>query len=603
MHMFCLLLFAILQEGTLQSAYENWIDAAIHQIISKPKISQLIVFLNISDNVNLAEKNIVYKKIIQQTPVMSINLAKVFVNEDAKFLKLTALYYPRTSSVYVILQWNDEHNFYTDQLMGMLNTFVDLSPVETRPKCLVILFSESDSCVSEKVRKILLKAWDLKFLDFSILIVHQGYPFICTFNPFTKDFHSTYFKSTTQVFPDKLSNLNGNNITLPTFDYQPMMKVHYNNVTNVTKIEGYDFNYLTTFSKKLNFTFNFLTHPQVASDPDFFQTLFNKLQTNTINIIGVQFLVGSNLYDKKIIIGKTYLENKFIILAPVLTNSKVNLSMDVFIYLSLFPWLVICFAIIARAMKFSDTHWKAHNILRILLGGALTTTPVNLSKRIMFFVLLVSSMKYSTDAFTKLTDVELVHGYIPFDTAEDVIKSGFTVYAPEFVHKQSYNDPSEIISKLKHRIKKLHHEDCLKRLIKWKNCICIAPYRYAKYNVDKITQLYGKPIIKISKNSFLHDYVAFGYESGSPFVEKFNELMQRMIQAGVPKPTEKPEVHVVLKDTDAKESILLMEMIGILSVGYFISCVAFLIEARKYIVNRKNLVRTTTEIHIFKFRE
>ncbi|OXU27477.1 hypothetical protein TSAR_011255 [Trichomalopsis sarcophagae] len=522
-------------------------------------------------------------------PTVTIDIAKLMSSRDNRSLNFPIVRHPRTSALFLILQNEGKSGAYVKETIDLLNLFVELSPVQIRPRCLVISFNDDiRSSNKDHITTILSASWSLKFLDLSILRVNANNdlePY--SYNPFTKQFN---IQPLQRIFPDKLRDMNGHTLILPIYNYPPMMTITEVIEENRTFIQGHDYLYVEILSKKLNFSLNFLRQQIEPSDPSFFPLIFAKLRSGEVNMLGTQFLVGGNIFYNSVAIGKLHSQNKFVVLSPLLPMSKLNLSLNLLLYLSLFPILVICFWLTARLLRFPKCQWGVLCVLRLLLGMSLEQVPRRLSQQLVLLNLLFVGMQYSSDAFSRITDIELLDGDVPFDTADQISLSGFSIYAPAFLQRQSFQDPSEIITQLGPKVKPLHQQGCVIRLTKYRNCICLAPYRSASYLLEQATLEYRKPVMKLSKESFLHDYLAFAYEKGSPFVDKFDKIVQRMVEAGVPKSWTGPGKRLIFEEMkDHKEGLLLKLLLAILFVGYSVAALVWLAEiwfAKRFSMHR-----------------
>lgn len=577
-----IIMLATLEDGKfVHPSDENWLGSLVHEIITRHQLSQVIIFTSNRRDINARRRNFAYQAIVQTIPTVTIDIANIINSSDDRSLNLTLFRHPRASALFLILQSEDKSSSdYVKGTNDLLNLFVKLSPVQIRPRCLVISFNDDSIRCPNKdhITKILSTSWSLKFLDFSVLRVNKNNDLeLHSYNPFTNQFNVQPLQP---IFPDKLDDMNDFTLILPIYNYPPMMTVTEVIDKNRTIIQGHDYLYVEILSKKLNFSLNFLRQQTVPSDPSFFPLMFAKLRSGEVNILGTQFLVGANIFNNSVVIGKLHLQNKFVVLSPLLPISKLNLSLNLLLYLSLFPILVICFWLTARLLRFPKRQWRVLSVLQLLLGMSLEQLPRRLSQQLVLLNLLFVGMKYSSDAFSRLTDIELLNDEVPFDTADQISRSGFPIYAPAFLQRQSFQDPSEIITKLGPKVKPLHQQDCVIRLTRYRSCVCIAPYRSANYLLEQTTLEYRKPVMKLSKESFLHDFLAFAYEKGSPFVDRFDKIVQRMVEAGVPKSWSGPVKRLVFEKKDRKEELLLKSLLAILFVGYSVAALVCLVEIR-----------------------
>ena len=92
-------------------------------------------------------------------------------------------------------------------------------------------------------------------------------------------------------------------------------------------------------------------------------------------------------------------------------------------------------------------------------------------------------------------------------------------------------------------------------------------------------------MIKIAKPSFFYDKIAFCYQTASPFVEKFDDIMQKIIESGI---EQSYNFFAGLKPRDKKYStgkISFKQLLVILLFGWMLAFLAFIVEViiKKYV--------------------
>lgn len=133
---------------------------------------------------------------------------------------------------------------------------------------------------------------------------------------------------------------------------------------------------------------------------------------------------------------------------------------------------------------------------------------------------------------------------------------------------------------------------CIEKLIRTNKAMCVLPIRSAMYFVKNNLDSRGNPLMKVSDLSLNFQYVGFLYEKASPFAEKFNKLIQRMIDFGVfpdlemSKVTFRYDFEVKSENTDCT---IVNVILGILLIGYGFSTVIFVHEIRSFSKSTKRL--------------
>lgn len=313
---FILIILLQITNFSVAKSNNNWLDNVLNQLNSDSKISRVAVLTNIDGKFRF-QQEVIFKKILQNYPMILINVSnnnKIAIDVSFRLSK-----FPRESIIYVILQ-NISRSDISNELNETLSLIIEKSSVSPRPKCLTILFSDKEFKEIEITQQMLVSAWTLKFLDFSILRIGGIKTEIFFYNPFNFTFYFNYFESTEAIFPDKLSNMNGYSINVAIYNKPPKMKLWKNYKTNKTKVISEDFFYIQTLSRKLNFSMTLDIQDTVNNIPGFSSRMMHKLENNEISMAGTKYFVGSFLFNKTVVIGKISDQDRFVLQLYQTTN-------------------------------------------------------------------------------------------------------------------------------------------------------------------------------------------------------------------------------------------------------------------------------------------
>lgn len=332
----------------------------------------------------------------------------------------------------------------------ILDELVVISPQPTRPKCLLIFYSDDDS--DYWLKKILDYAWSLKFLDFSILRVNSSNQIIFfNYNPFTTAYDTDYLETATNVFPNKLKDLNGYPLTLPAINATPIMITRKKSNGELT-FEGTQYVYLKTAIEKHNFTLKFVDESE-NNHTEFFIKNFERLRNNEINMLSIAAYVGDQNLEN-IVIGRAFENFKIAITVPTTLISRVYFPADMIIYILCFPAIVLTFFLLAHVFDFQRERWEIFYIFQILMGISVQQ-PRRVIERIIYLTLVILSINYSSDLFASIADIKLIHEEKQFDTVDDILKSSMQAHTIFFA--ESYED--EEIKQLFSKIMKINTND------------------------------------------------------------------------------------------------------------------------------------------------
>ena len=553
----------------------KWLGEVVHNMLSKEKISHITAFLNKKNNANSTEINFIYKNLIAGFPTISIIIedTKNF-NDNNRSVNLPIFRNPRSTTIYVIIQHQNE--FAIQIIKNNLQFFVQLSPLHIRPKCLVILFNDSNSVkISEdQLQELLEFAWSLKFLDFVILTVSNDSDAVTIeYNPFTSLCNKNYVNSTREIFPDKLRNMNGYILNTIWFSLPPYMFLDKNSYENLT-YTGIHYAFIQTLSTSLNYTINIIDKYKTPN----FKNLFSKLKNEEYDITPLAILMVNKYYNKDILFGRPFLNDFTCLSVPIFSVSKIDNLGSIFIYMSLSVAIIYGVVLISKLLGFDSKNWTSFNIFRVLLAIVTSKRPKKLKEMCIYLSLALISIKYSADVVAILTDDKIMREIeITFNALDEINKPTLPIYISKYWTKnreEFYRNVNKINSAA----------DCFKILIKSRNCSCIAPINYATYFINEFKDNNGIPIIKIAQPKIFDDYRAFTFQKGSPFVDKFDRKFQSIIESGIFKTWK-----YVNKDTKSRSQTdiifikegYLKQLIILLSMGYLNSLIIFILEIYK----------------------
>ena len=344
------------------------------------------------------------------------------------------------------------------------------------------------------------------------------------------------------------------------------------------------FTIMETFSEKLNFCINTVYFRTQTSLSDTFSEIFRNLQNDNIDVMSMNSFVGSVLYYSNLTFSKSVGMSKSSAFVPILKHVKVQISMGSIIYLSSVPVIVCCFILVSRILRFPLKNWQVIHILQILLGITSPKQFRTIRQRIIFFTLIILSLKHSSEVFLSLLSITMIDDELLLNTFEEIHKSNLTVYLTSHayiaLYEQEKQDIEEILVDLKPKIHKTDLVDCLTNLLESQNSICISPYFYSMFFIDNyVKQHPDHKSVKVSDASLFEDNVALPFKAASPYVEKFNEILTKMLESGI---WEKiiTQVKFVRWDTNKNSNRYLFptQLVIILSIGYVMAVLSFAAE-------------------------
>ena len=268
-----------------------------------------------------------------------------------------------------------------NQTLDMLNTFVSLSPLAIRPKCLLIC---SNDKLKYNSKEILHYAWSLQFLDFTIMEINSiNQILLIYYNPFQDVYNIRYLKNVTNFFPDKFKNVDKYPFKLPGFTIRPFMIMQENDNGNFD-LSGPCFLYFKTLAEKFNFQLQF----KILQDKNHnfvFPKIFPMLENNSIRAFPMIFFVSTILYNKSYLTGLSLGDSKVVFVIPSIDMSRITFSYTVLLYIFCFPIILVLFFVMVLMLKFQLKLWNILYIHGVLLNIAMRQLQTTLEKIIFFY--------------------------------------------------------------------------------------------------------------------------------------------------------------------------------------------------------------------------
>lgn len=519
-------------------------------------------------------KDSFFINITSRIPSITVNMADIKISNDNRTLVLPIFKNPRQSTIYVIHV--DYSNQLEEKIISMIDELVRISPVPTRPKSLLIISDENSNFSVKNLTRVLNYAWFLKFLDFTIMKTDKFNKVICmNFNPFTLIYDVKHSCASCEIFPDKLRDVKNYPIIIPVFDNKPYVMIEKKD--NNYKVQGTDIEYIEKILEKMNFNKNYVLI-EYENYRELSQNLSLKLSSGEINLIPITHNTNSYFDGKNFPIGSMVRMDNLVVVVPIREISQLFFSFEIFSNFLSFPLILLMFAGIVKLFKFDSKKWNGFYIFRVLVGIP-SSQPQKIIEKQIFLLLAVLSILYSNIFFSKFEKLKVLYKEENYDSIKRILASKMKIYSS---HSGHVNDP-EIIKRFFSYSQKVNKsEDCLNNLIKTRYAVCILSDVKANYNIKKNLDHNLMPIMKMSKIKFRYQFVAFSYEKASPYAEKFNEIIQRIIESDLLKYQKRVsgiEVHDFSKPTSIKtKDILMWELLIIFLIGDFLASIVFLTE-------------------------
>lgn len=487
--------------------------------ILKLKVPQVCIFINENNSIDTNE---IVGKFSPEIPTFIIDNR----NHRAMNIRIAL-----SSDLYVFVE--HAHNFDGKKIEKSLKAIVELNPLSPRKKCLVILIGYSKS-TRIHFEKLLTDAWDLKFLDFSILTEDQNFDVIIfNYNPFFKSYQHANMSSN-QIFPDKLKNMYGYKLNMLLYSLPPV--IEFSNKSNKIVIDSVNYGFLKLATSSLNCKLDYLKIEH--SYPE--KYIFEKLEKGEIDLSVMAHLLSSELADfhqrKAFLIGRVVREADMNLIVPLIyKNNSSIILLNIITYFCLTVTIIFFVILIFRLSKLTSATWTPFYIFALLFGITVKKKPRKLFEKLVYTIIAFLSIQYSSDIFAIFSNDDVVkYEEIVYDAFEEIKSPSFPIhlYKHFFPNQSNYDD--EIIKSLKaHSIPIDKSIDCYKKLAAKKNCSCLNSVFFARHMIKKISNPDKSPLMKITQPPVLGDFFVHIYSKGSPYMKKFDKKFQQILKSGL----------------------------------------------------------------------
>ena len=76
-------------------------------------------------------------------------------------------------------------------------------------------------------------------------------------------------------------------------------------------------------------------------------------------------------------------------------------------------------------------------------------------------------------------------------------------------------------------------EICVSKILESQNAICIMSKETGEYSVNNYVNEEGRSLLKVVNDNFRSQHLYFPMADGSPFVEKFVDTINRIVESGI----------------------------------------------------------------------
>ena len=571
--------FFVSKTSAIRPITVDCLDVLDQNIAENVRPRQIIFFINNIEEVDFSEISIIMKKLTKQIPFSVIEF-KTFQMSSVFWTSL------KSNSLNIIL-----HNSGKDLVSESFQDLLDFIILDSHDKLKILLILGSKSSKPYYFFQNLFKfIWQRKILNFSTLEMYEGnetiYPSDCLIryhNPFYRNFVKRYVKKDTDIFPDKLKNVNAYNFKLIIDNATNSLKIKKNKDGIISEVN--DVGVATSVSILLTMNFYLQTNT-VGSNMTYGEiekAVCQKLDNNEENMLAnpKHFCINTSTLTRIILDDDCV---KYIAVVPVISNMNVNVSTHILMRLVLTPLVVIVFVVVLKMFTIQRENLKILSILQVFFSVTVHTKPLKNINRIIFVTVVIIAMDYALDFYSNFLSLQLFEEQNKFDTFESIDRTGFNLYTYKTNFDFLFWKNDKYVKNLKRKTIKV--EDirlCIKNVLERNDRICILPEELAEFLIKKQSPTrYSLHEYKIAPPVFICLRKAWIFENFSPYSEKFLKILRKFQESGISQ-------LLGNGDEDIKESslhfnkfstagLLVRQLSAILLSGNLLSIVTFFVE-------------------------
>lgn len=512
-----------------------------------------------------------------------------------------------------------------------IDFLIEISKGNTRPKCLFVLSPKTKED-ELKFKTLLKNMWHRQFLDVTILEINKFNDSsrksetvrrengkimamkensskyysakLLQYNPFLKRFSISQVSSKSIWFLEKLANLHQERMKTSFLSLLPLVNVTRNTSGHVTKISGTDANIINFLAKVMNFSLTMIPHnfsdfgsfnPNGIQEPG----LTDWLTRNEINLIGNRIFGRDHTDRDWLEVGQPIDQSSLLAIVPIQMDKVSSLDAvgKMFISLSVSSTMLLILFAVAKILKFDLNLWQPLNLFRIFLGSSVELDTKKVADRLMFTLILFTSMILSMHFYDICTNLSIYQEVQrEMNTLDDLIDSQMDSEISGSLKGlliEYSEDSVKIVLENARGMRANKVVDCFERLAKNRNICCIANSFSAKFALLSYLDNEDQPIVKVIPEILHSSWFYLFFERGSPYAPRFNDIILRMKESGIRDQLEErvtvKKSEQVMNGSESKEFEKINELLRFFFYAFVIvdclSILVFCLEIFSYVKN------------------
>lgn len=564
---------------------KDWLNPALSQFSKIYGSSlEITIFTHDYKKIDCRDFNYFYKRITRYTKTAIVDYKSITTNDEK--IKISEIYeWPLDSSIYILLlnrKKDIRKDDFPQQLADLLQNCRSRQIMSTtNSKVLVVVFEYSNFASQLRYYNQLLNYFwkNMKILDISVIRVlkfNNKEPMIRWINPFTREYgENPLIEDGEEIFPDKLDDMFGYPLKLatPNLNFIKRKREFFSDL-----LLPQDFIFVQDFvaynlNASVTLRIGYLESKSWDSNIDMFLIYTNVLRPD----------------GKKLFFGNPYEIVHVFAAIPKEETQEEGDNFPFYIFMGIVLMMAGMFVTAARILDFPCPEWNAINIWNCLLGASLTVRRRNFKQRVVYVSLLVASFFLSNEIISLSTEVQFSDRETTVESYENLLDLKFPIFSKHFF--KSENGDNFLKSSINRIIftDSKGERECMRRLIFKNDRICLVESSVFEYwNV--ISFLFRAEGLKSADFNYFSDYLVVPFYTGSPYVKKFNGVVQRSFETGfINSQTKAYEINQATREflnykllyqqeTDFESPPLNTALYTILKIGLGLACIVFMLE-------------------------
>ncbi|XP_043472359.1 uncharacterized protein LOC122505018 [Leptopilina heterotoma] len=244
---------------------------------------------------------------------------------------------------------------------------------------------------------------------------------------------------------------------------------------------------------------------------------------------------------------------------------------------------IILLRITALVLKLSRRTWQTFNVSRIVLGMSTDNEPEESPERIIFGVLMLCCIAYSSYFYSIILDINW-RPQAEITTLKELLDTDLIPMTYSEIKEHFFFSPISEVQKLgtKSTVFPDHwwNFDCLDFLSKYGNVTCII--NNSQEVVKNFVSRTQKRNMKVLLKSLSYYFKTFISRHSSPYIDQFNKKILRASESGILSKLIHNDIKEQRKDPSGPEEIsgekLLPLIFHTMAIGYTLALIAFIAE-------------------------